>query len=107
VADRCEQLLDAISLLGDRGVRAVTHRAVDAQAGLPVGSTSNHFRTRDALFDGVAERFSARERANWEHLAGRPAVADDAGGVGYGGVGLRRGRHEDSPDPQPWPGTRC
>ena len=71
MADRCEQLLDAISLLGDRGVRAVTHRAVDAQAGLPVGSTSNHFRTRDALFDGIAERFSARERANWEHLAGR------------------------------------
>jgi len=72
MADRREQLLDAaISLLGDRGVRAVTHRAVDAEAGLPVGSTSNHFRTRDALFDGIVERFSARERANWELLAGR------------------------------------
>lgn len=69
---RREQLLDAaISLLGDKGVRALTHRAVDAAAGLPVGSASNHFRTRDALFDGIVERFSARERSNWEELAGR------------------------------------
>ncbi|HEY5152066.1 MAG TPA: TetR family transcriptional regulator [Mycobacterium sp.] len=69
---RREQLLDAaISLLGEKGVRAVTHRAVDAAAGLPVGSTSNHFRTREALFEGIAERFSAREGSNWEELAGR------------------------------------
>jgi AcrR family transcriptional regulator len=70
MSDRREHLLDAaISLLGDQGVRAVTHRAVDAAAGLPDGSTSNLFRTRDALFDGIVERFAARERANWEELA--------------------------------------
>ena len=33
---------------------------------LPGGSASNHFRTRDALLNAVAERFAARERANWE-----------------------------------------
>ncbi len=67
---RREELLDAaISVLGQSGIHGVTHRAVDAAAGLPAGSTSNHFRTRDALLNAVVERFAARERTNWEHLA--------------------------------------
>ena len=62
-------MLDAaIAVLGDAGVRAVTHRAVDAAAELPDGSTSNLFRTRDALFEGIVERFVVRERENWERL---------------------------------------
>src|SRR6266508_1150931 len=70
MATRREQLLDAaITVLGERGIHALTHRAVDAAAGLPAGSTSNHFRTRDALLNAVVERFAARERANWEDLA--------------------------------------
>ncbi|WP_232075967.1 hypothetical protein [Phytohabitans suffuscus] len=48
----------------------MTHRAVDAEAGVPQGTTSNHFRTRDALFEGVVERFAQRERAAFEDLAG-------------------------------------
>lgn len=69
---RREDLLDAaITVLGERGIHALTHRAVDAAAGLPAGSTSNHFRTRDALLNAVVERFSARERANWEDIASR------------------------------------
>jgi len=69
---RREQLLDAaITVLGERGIHALTHRAVDAQAGLPAGSASNHFRTRDALLDAVMDRFIARERALWEELAMR------------------------------------
>ncbi|MEV4511019.1 TetR/AcrR family transcriptional regulator [Dactylosporangium sp. NPDC049525] len=74
MANRREDLLDAaIAVLGERGIHALTHRAVDAAAGLPSGSTSNHFRTRDALLDAVVERFAARERANWEDLAARMA----------------------------------
>lgn len=74
MATRRDDMLDAaINLLGEQGVRAVTHRAVDAAAGLPEGSTSNYFRTRDALFDAIVERFSARERANWEELAAQLA----------------------------------
>ncbi len=46
-------------------------RAVDAAAGLPAGSTSSHFRTRDALLNAVVERFAARERANWEDIAAK------------------------------------
>lgn len=70
--NRRDDLLDAaISVLGERGIHGLTHRAVDATAGLPTGSTSNHFRTRDALLNAVVERFAARERANWEDIAAR------------------------------------
>jgi len=70
VSSRRDELLDAaITLLGSQGVRAVTHRAVDSTAGLAAGSTSNYFRTRDSLFEAVVERFTARERANWEEVA--------------------------------------
>ncbi|MGK5680959.1 TetR/AcrR family transcriptional regulator [Actinoplanes sp. URMC 104] len=72
MATRREDLLDAaITVLGERGIHALTHRAVDTTAGLPAGSTSNHFRTRDALLDAVVVRFAARERAAWEDLARR------------------------------------
>lgn len=72
MATRREHLLDAaITVLGERGIHALTHRAVDAQAALPAGSTSNHFRTRDALLEAVVDRFAARERALWEELAMR------------------------------------
>jgi AcrR family transcriptional regulator len=70
VAKRREQLLDAaIELVGTRGIHGLTHRALDAAAGLPAGSASNHFRTRAALLDAVVERFAERERADWEELA--------------------------------------
>jgi len=70
VADRREALLDAaISVLGERGIHALTHRTVDTAAGLPAGSTSNHFRTRDALLEAVVERFADRERAIWDDVA--------------------------------------
>lgn len=70
MGNRRDDLLDAaISVLGGSGMRSLTHRAVDAAAGLPAGSTSNYFRTRDALLDAVVERFAARERANWEEVA--------------------------------------
>ncbi len=58
-------------MAGRRGIHALTHRAVDTAAGLPAGSTSNHFRTRDALLDAVVERFAARDRAIWEDIAVR------------------------------------
>jgi AcrR family transcriptional regulator len=70
MATRRDDLLDAaITVLGERGIHALTHRAVDTRAGLPAGSASNHFRSRDALLDAVVERFAARERELWEDLA--------------------------------------
>ena len=64
--DREARLLDAaIDVLGTRGMRELTHRAVDAAAGLPIGSTSNRFRTRQALLVGVLRRILERETAIW------------------------------------------
>jgi DNA-binding transcriptional regulator YbjK len=74
VTTRRVQILDAaIAVLGRQGVRGVTHRAVDAAAGVPLGTTSNYFRTRDALFDAVVERFAERERAAFDELASAAA----------------------------------
>lgn len=72
VPGRREELLDAaIEVLGESGMHGLTHRRVDSAAGRPAGSTSNHFRTRDALLDAVVERFSVRERQIWEDIAAR------------------------------------
>jgi AcrR family transcriptional regulator len=79
---RRELLLDAaISVLGERGVRAVTHRAVDTEAGLSPGSTGNYFATRDALFEAIVERFAQRERANFDEVAAKicPTSAKELG----------------------------
>jgi DNA-binding transcriptional regulator YbjK len=43
----------ALGVLAEQGSRGLTHRAVDSAAGLPPGSTSNHFRTRSALLEGA------------------------------------------------------
>ena len=70
VADRRTAILDAaIETLGSRGMRGLTHRSVDGAAGLPTGSTSNLFRSRDSLLAGVVERFAERERAAFEQIA--------------------------------------
>ncbi|RKN41413.1 TetR/AcrR family transcriptional regulator [Micromonospora endolithica] len=68
--DRQRQILDAaITVLGTRGPRHLTHRAVDDQAGLPTGSTSNRYRTREALLAGVLDRVLDAEAATWNRLA--------------------------------------
>jgi AcrR family transcriptional regulator len=59
----------AIRVLGERGVRALTHRAVDAEAGVAVGSTANYFSTREGLFEAIVERVSAMERAHFDEIA--------------------------------------
>ncbi|OEU94448.1 TetR family transcriptional regulator [Streptomyces abyssalis] len=59
---RSEMIADAaIALLAERGLRALTHRAVDEAAGLPQGSTSNHARTRAALIEAAVRRLAVRE----------------------------------------------
>ena len=60
---RARVLSAAIQLLGTQGLKALTHRRVDEQAQLSPGSTSNYFRTRDALLCGVAEAILEREVA--------------------------------------------
>lgn len=55
--ERRAQLLDAaIDILADVGVGGLTHRQVDDRAGLPAGTTSNYFRTRQSLLEATAAR---------------------------------------------------
>jgi AcrR family transcriptional regulator len=67
---RQDELADAaIRVLGRGGLRQLTHRAVDAEAALPAGSTSNRYRTRDALLRAVVERLAVLDRADWARLS--------------------------------------
>ncbi|MEU6980990.1 MULTISPECIES: TetR/AcrR family transcriptional regulator [unclassified Streptomyces] len=61
---RADRIGDAaLDLLVERGMRGLTHRAVDERAGLPQGSTSNHARTRQALLETAVRRQVQREAA--------------------------------------------
>ncbi|QNE22992.1 TetR family transcriptional regulator [Kribbella qitaiheensis] len=60
--DRRDAIADAaIHLVATRGLRGLTHRAVDAEAGLPPGSTSYYLRTRNALLTACVNRMLARD----------------------------------------------
>jgi DNA-binding transcriptional regulator YbjK len=55
--ERRAQILDtAIGILADEGVGGLTHRHVDDLSDLPAGTTSNYFRTRQALLEATAQR---------------------------------------------------
>jgi DNA-binding transcriptional regulator YbjK len=59
---RADLIADAaLTLLAERGMRGLTHRAVDETAGLPQGSTSNYARTRQALLETAVRRLADRE----------------------------------------------
>ncbi len=61
-ASRADLVADAaLVLLAERGMRGLTHRAVDDAAGLPQGSTSNVARTRQALLELAVRRLADRE----------------------------------------------
>ncbi|MFE2107019.1 TetR/AcrR family transcriptional regulator [Kitasatospora sp. NPDC059463] len=51
----------AVALIAERGLRGLTHRAVDEAAGLPTGSTSNLARTRAALLELAITRIAELE----------------------------------------------
>ncbi|SOJ57844.1 hypothetical protein MSIMFB_05322 [Mycobacterium simulans] len=53
---RLQILHAAIGILADTGVGGLTHRQVDDRAGLPPGTTSNYYRTRQALLEATAAR---------------------------------------------------
>ena len=62
--DRRVAIADAaIHLVATRGLRGLTHRAVDTEAGLPAGSTSYYLRTRDALLTACVDRLLERDLA--------------------------------------------
>jgi len=76
---RRDRLADAaMEILARDGARGLTHRAVDAEAGEPPGTTSRYFRTRDALTRGVVAR--VRE-LHFADLARAPAGPVEPGAI--------------------------
>lgn len=67
----------AITVLATRGMRGLTHRAVDAVAALPAGSTSYYARTRAALLDLVVARLVELDDAD-DAAAGAIRTIDGA-----------------------------
>jgi hypothetical protein len=94
----------AITLLAERGMRGLTHRAVDEAAGLPPGSTSNLARTRSALLELALARLTELEMEHFSPIVtgvvseapvpgsqGPPAGSGAPGDADGGGSGRGRG----------------
>lgn len=76
VTVRRQRLADAaIKTLVRAGMRGLTHRAVDETAGVPTGSCSYYFRTRQALLQAAVERLAEVDLAE---LAERPTLSGTA-----------------------------
>ncbi|MBT2567492.1 TetR family transcriptional regulator [Arthrobacter sp. ISL-85] len=55
--DRRTQLLDAaLAVVAEKGMKGLTHRAVDAAADVAEGTTSNYYRNRATLVEAVLDR---------------------------------------------------
>lgn len=67
----------AIRVLAREGARGLTHRAVDRESGSPTGTTSNYFRSRAELVDGLARRIVERLTPEPEVLAAMTAGPPD------------------------------
>jgi AcrR family transcriptional regulator len=64
-----DRILDAFEdLLAEHSERAATLEAVAARAGVSKGGLLYHFASKDALVDGVLERFAADLAVDIEHM---------------------------------------
>lgn len=68
--DRRTQIAEAgVRVLASRGVRALTHRAIDEELGLPTGSTSYYARSRRELISLIVDLLA--DRTEGEIIASR------------------------------------
>lgn len=91
--DRRPLIADAaVELAASGGTHALTHQALDRHLGLPKGSTSYYFRTRDALLDAASDRLIEKSRdAFGARIAGHDPVIDVITDYVVELVGERRG----------------
>ncbi|TXS53440.1 TetR/AcrR family transcriptional regulator [Streptomyces sp. uw30] len=69
--ERRAALVDAgVEVLAREGARGLTFRAVDAEAGVPVGTSSNYFTGRDELLRQIDARLHVRLAPDPEVIAG-------------------------------------
>jgi TetR/AcrR family transcriptional regulator, regulator of biofilm formation and stress response len=67
---RLEAILEAtLTLIGERGLEAVTHRTVAREAGVSLGAISHHFPSRQALLEATLEHAGRAEVRRLEDLA--------------------------------------
>lgn len=66
----------ALRVVAAHGIRALTHRAVDRDAGLPLGSTANVFSTRVALIGAVVAEYERQDVALLDGALGAAVRAD-------------------------------
>lgn len=85
----------AIEVIARDGVRALTHRAVDAEAGLPAGSTSYYCRTRTQLLALTVERLVALLRGYVETCGIQQAEPADPAALAGALVEMESGLLED------------
>ncbi|SDD71825.1 TetR/AcrR family transcriptional regulator [Actinokineospora iranica] len=79
MTDRRDQITDAaITTLARDGLRGLTHRAVDRAAGLPEGSSSYYFRTRQALLAATVDRLATLDTADLTPITPIPDRVDAA-----------------------------
>lgn len=72
---RRQQIADAgLTVLARDGSRGLTHRAIDVVAGVPTGTTSNYFRSREALIEGLVARIGERLSPTDEDLQRRAST---------------------------------
>src|SRR4029450_13043971 len=68
---RREQILEAaLRVIGRSGREAVTHRAVAEEAGVPLGSATHYFDSRDDLLAEALEHVAAEAVRRYARLAG-------------------------------------
>ncbi|MGA8791184.1 MAG: TetR family transcriptional regulator [Paenarthrobacter sp.] len=85
--DRRTELADAaLAVVAAKGLKGLTHRAVDAQAGVAVGTTSNYFRNRAALVSAAVDRVEERDtlllqQGGWETPTSVAALAEQLTGA--------------------------
>ncbi|MFI0778604.1 TetR/AcrR family transcriptional regulator [Streptomyces sp. NPDC021212] len=84
--ERRQRIIDAaIAVVGERGIGALSHRAVAAEADVPLGSTTYHFATLDDLLVAALDQVNATclaDMERWERDAppGTP-LADQLAGL--------------------------
>ncbi|MDG4832606.1 TetR family transcriptional regulator [Solwaraspora sp. WMMD1047] len=78
--ERRALLADAgLRVLAVSGARGLTHRSVDTEAGVPIGTASNYFPSRDTLLAALGERILERfapDEAVLAELGARPPSAE-------------------------------
>ena len=96
--DRRTEIADAaVAIVAAKGLKGLTHRAVDAQAGLAVGTTSNYFRSRAALVAAAVDHVEVRDARllRGQGMEGLPTTVPELADQLAGAVLALAGEHAE------------